>query len=64
MTIAGTFPYMAPELFSDKKTNKPAHNKAVDVFALAISFHYLLNVEQGVCTQPIEGTKLTLLVIC
>ena len=64
MTIAGTFPYMAPELFSDKKTNRPAHNKAVDVFALAISFHYLLNAEQGVYTQPIEGTKLILLVIC
>ena len=64
MTIAGTFPYMAPELFSDKKTNRPAHNRAVDVFALAISFHYLLDAEEGIYTQPIEGKELILLVIC
>ena len=63
MTIAGTFPYMTPELFSDKKTNRPAHNKAVDVFALAISFLYLLDAEQGAYTKPIEGTKLILLTV-
>ena len=57
MTIAGTFPYMAPELFSDKKKNRPAHNRAVDVFALAISFLYLLDAEAGVYTQPVEGKK-------
>ena len=61
MTVAGTFPYMAPELFSDKKTNRPAHNKGVDIFALAISFLYLLESEKGVYTQPIEGEKLNLL---
>ena len=58
MTIAGTFPYMAPELFSDAATNGPAQNKAVDIFALAVSFHYLLDAEQGVYTQPIQGKKL------
>ena len=61
MTIGGTFPYMAPELFSDKEKNRPAHNKAVDIFALAISFLYLLDSEKGVYTQPIEGEKLSLL---
>ena len=64
MTVAGTFPYMAPELFSDIATNRPAQNKAVDIFALAISFLYLLDAEQGVHTHPIEGKKIKLMVYC
>ena len=65
MTVAGTFSYMAPELFSDAATNRPAQNKAVDIFALAISFHYLMNAEKGVYTQPIQGKKkLSLFSVC
>ena len=55
MTAAGTPYFQAPELFSDNESNRPKQNKAVDTFALGVSFLQLLNAEQGVHSDPIKG---------
>lgn len=55
ITVAGTPSYLAPELYSDPKSNRPAQNKAVDIFALGLSFQYLLDSENGSTNTPIKG---------
>jgi serine/threonine protein kinase len=57
MTFGGTPYYQAPELFSDKKTYRPKQNKAVDIFALGMSFEYVLEAEVDQIDQtPVTGT--------
>jgi serine/threonine protein kinase len=42
-TIAGTRPYMAPELFADH----PKYDKYVDVFSLGVVFMHFLKIKPG-----------------
>jgi serine/threonine protein kinase len=53
ITVGGTPYYQAPELFTGEVT--PEQNKAVDIFALGMSFQDLLEAQMGVDSTPMKG---------
>ena len=55
-SVRGTFPYMAPELFSlsvDKK--EPSYGKSVDVYSLGVSPLAVLDGQEGLPLLAITG---------
>ena len=55
-SVRGTFPYMAPELFSlsvDKE--EPSYGKSVDVYSLGISSLAILDAQEGSPVLAITG---------
>ncbi len=53
ITVGGTRYYQAPELFTGKARTE--QNKAVDIFALGVSFQELLEAQMGVDSTPMKG---------
>ena len=53
ITAGGTRFYQAPELFTG--VARPEQNKAVDIFALGVSFQDLLEAQMGVDSTPMTG---------
>ena len=46
-TFAGTFPYMAPEMFEDPERIQYSREGFIDVFAVALVFYQMIQAKQG-----------------
>ena len=52
--LYGTESYMAPEMFM-RPISEVRYTKMVDIFALGLSFHALLNAKRGETMKPMKG---------